>query len=296
MADIFISYAHEDKQRVGPIVDELEKIGWSVFWDRTIPPGQDWLSYIEKKLEGSNCVLVVWSLTSIKSAKDNWVLDEVVEAKKRDILVPLRIDVVDAPFGFRRAQSADLSNWNNNSDDGEFQRLIAAITDIVPPPQKTTPKPASPRAVPVSSPETRSTPVQAEREPAARQKSAPSTTLKIGDKYGGGKVAWLDSTGKHGLIAAEADLPGGDKYSWSDAKKACSELKENGYSDWYLQSKDELNKLYHAKDTLGGFVDYYYWSSSEYTANNAWTQYFGSGSQGTSGKTGKWRVRPVRTF
>ena len=133
-----------------------------------------------------------------------------------------------------------------------------------------------------------------ERETAARQKSAPSTTLKIGDKYGGGKVAWLDSTGKHGLIAAEADLP--ERLSWNDAKKACSELKENGYSDWYLPSKDELNKLHLAKNTLGGFVDNVYWSSSESFANIAWYKYLGNGYQIIIGKDFNSRVRPVRAF
>ncbi len=277
MADIFISYAHEDKERVAPIVDELEKIGWSVFWDRTIPPGKDWLSYIEKKLEVSSCVVVVWSASSVKSAKDNWVLDEAVEAKKRDILVPLRIDEVDPPFGFRRAQSADLSHWEKNSAEPDFQQLVAAISDIIPVPQNS----SLPEALP----------------PAVVKVAPAEPELKIGDKFGGGKIAFMDTTGKHGLIAAEADLPGGDKYIWEVAKKACEDLRENGFNDWYLPSKDELNKLYRHKRAVGGFsVHFYYWSSTELDAHTAWNQYFGDGSQDTNAKDVKWRVRPVRAF
>ncbi len=40
MTGIFVSYAREDQERVKPIVNELEKHGWSVFWDRKIPPGK----------------------------------------------------------------------------------------------------------------------------------------------------------------------------------------------------------------------------------------------------------------
>ena len=36
-----------------------------------------------------------------------------------------------------------------------------------------------------------------------------------------------------------------------------------GYTDWYLPSQDELNKLYLKKTAIGGFASFYYWSSTE---------------------------------
>jgi hypothetical protein len=36
MSDIFLSYARENEAQVRPIVMELEKQGWSVFWDRIL--------------------------------------------------------------------------------------------------------------------------------------------------------------------------------------------------------------------------------------------------------------------
>jgi hypothetical protein len=148
MADIFISYAREDFVRVIPIAKELEKVGWSVFWDKKTPPGKPWRIYLKKRFDESCCVLVVWSPESIKS---NWVHAEAGEADKRNILIPLLLDAVEQPFGFGHIQAADLSNWKQSSDDIEFRQLIAAITDIVPSPQKTTPKPASSTVVPVPS-------------------------------------------------------------------------------------------------------------------------------------------------
>ena len=42
MSDIFISYAREDKGRIRLLVEALERLGWSVFWDHRIPPGLTW--------------------------------------------------------------------------------------------------------------------------------------------------------------------------------------------------------------------------------------------------------------
>ena len=100
--------------------------------------------------------------------------------------------------------------------------------------------------------------LRADKEKIALPEAEAKKTLKIGAEYGGGKIAWLDATGQHGLIAAKADLSGGEIYNWEAAKKACRELVNNGYSDWHLPTKEELNKLYHAKSDVGGFADYYY--------------------------------------
>ena len=69
-----------------------------------------------------------------------------------------------------------------------------------------------------------------------------------------------------------------------------------GYIDWYLPSKDELNKLYLNRVAVSGFADGSYWSSSEPNAFFAWFQYFYSGSQNGDYKFSPFRVRAVRAF
>ncbi len=69
-----------------------------------------------------------------------------------------------------------------------------------------------------------------------------------------------------------------------------------GYIDWYLPSKDELNKLYLNRVAVGGFAGTYYCSSSEYDANYAWNQNFNNGNQYDYGKANTFRVRAVRAF
>jgi len=68
------------------------------------------------------------------------------------------------------------------------------------------------------------------------------------------------------------------------------------YTDWFLPSKDELDKLYINKVAIGGFADGWYWSSSEYLASHARGQFFGNGFQGNLYKYDARRVRAVRAF
>ena len=94
-------------------------------------------------------------------------------------------------------------------------------------------------------------------------------------------VTWLNSH-------SETDRPA----------QVCDALVYGGYSDWFLPSKDELNLMYTNLKVagVGDFANLYYWSSSEFNAGYAWSQYFNSGSQGTSLKGNTYRVRAVRAF
>ena len=69
-----------------------------------------------------------------------------------------------------------------------------------------------------------------------------------------------------------------------------------GKSDWHLPSKDELNKLYLQKVTVGGFEESGYWSSSEGTDGLARLQVFTTGAQISGIKLNGLYVRPVRAF
>ena len=40
MSQIFISYSQADRARAQTLVAALEREGWSVWWDRKIPPGK----------------------------------------------------------------------------------------------------------------------------------------------------------------------------------------------------------------------------------------------------------------
>ena len=130
MADIFISYASEDRERVGRIADELETCGWSVWWDRKIVVGQAYDKTIESELEAAKCVIVLWSQKSIDS---EWVKNEAAAAAERGVLVPALIDRVKLPLEFRRKQTADLVGWEGNTRQDGFQALCNGVAAKVAP-------------------------------------------------------------------------------------------------------------------------------------------------------------------
>jgi hypothetical protein len=78
-----------------------------------------------------------------------------------------------------------------------------------------------------------------------------------------------------------------------------------GYTDWFLPSKNELNKMYLKKGDIlstalanGGsnFTTISYWSSTEDAYNKAWKQSFSTGTKSNVGKDDTAHVRAVRAF
>ncbi|MCF8321318.1 MAG: DUF1566 domain-containing protein [Flavobacterium sp.] len=83
----------------------------------------------------------------------------------------------------------------------------------------------------------------------------------------------------------------------SYAAKLCFDLVLNGYSDWYLPSRDEMAKMILNKNAIGGFSSANYWSSTEYDITTAYYSNFTSGSANLVGsKNSVANVRAVRSF
>lgn len=173
-----------------------------------------------------------------------------------------------------------------------------------------------------------------------------NSTHYVGELYGGGIVFWVDETGEHGLIASLNDLDGGSGVAWSAtddveigvsaqslydgvsntvaivaqdntsgyAATLCDNYSNNGFSDWYLPSNQELRCLESSSliiyNVLANDGDPntnglntsrkspydYYWSSSECNYYYAWTLRLRTGNMDDYCKYLTCRVRAVRAF
>ena len=128
MADIFLSYANEDRESARALAGVLESAGWTVWWDRRIPAGRTWRSMIEEALKEMHGMVVLWSSNSVES---DWVKEEAEEARALGKLIPVLIESVKPPVGFRSIQAADLTEWNGSSNSLGVRQLIADLESLI---------------------------------------------------------------------------------------------------------------------------------------------------------------------
>jgi TolB-like protein len=147
MADVFVSYAREDKARVAPLVAALEGQGWAVWWDPAIAPGQEFDRLIATELSGAAAVVVVWTAASVES---RWVRGEAREAADRGILVPVRFGDAQLPIDFRALHTADLGDGENLERSSSFRDVVSVVGTLVARRDASRSRPAGPE--PVSAP------------------------------------------------------------------------------------------------------------------------------------------------
>jgi lysozyme family protein len=111
-------------------------------------------------------------------------------------------------------------------------------------------------------------------------------------KNGGYVVYEVDG---HGLVMSISDI---GKFNWNDAKTASDELNLNGYNDWRLPSRKELELIYGNmfKLGIGKLTSGYYWSSEEKSATKARVLLFYNGNYHHLNKNSIYYVRAVRAF
>ena len=127
MADIFLSYDHEDEASAASIVTALEKAGHKVWWDRDIHGGAQYNSEIEQAVAAADALVVLWSERSVQSA---WVRDEAAEGRERGKLVPISLDGTKPPMGFRQFQTIDLSSAKGRKRAVKLQQIIVAVDNV----------------------------------------------------------------------------------------------------------------------------------------------------------------------
>ncbi len=148
-----------------------------------------------------------------------------------------------------------------------------------------------------------------------------TSQVVVGDWFRGGIVFYVDGAG-HGLIAPPQNQSTSIQWgctgtsiatSVSDgasntmaimagcstrpiAASLCGDLVLNGYSDWFLPSRNQLGYLFVQKTVVGGFTSNYFWTSYQGDGTYAYRQHFGTGYQDNVYKYANHYVRCIRAF
>ena len=124
MADIFISYARADRDRIEKLASALEGEGYSVWWDRDLTGGEEFSKEIERELHAAKAVIVAWSKNG---AASHWVRDEASLARSESKLFPIRLDAENLPLGFQQFHTFDFSGWPEKDGAASVASLVASI-------------------------------------------------------------------------------------------------------------------------------------------------------------------------
>ena len=120
MSRVFLSYAREDADSARQLAEAISGAGYEVWWDRHLHGGSRFATEIDRALKDAQAVVVLWTQASVESA---WVQDEAAEGRDSGRLVPVALNSVKPPLGFRQFHTVALGEHNPNA----IEELVDAI-------------------------------------------------------------------------------------------------------------------------------------------------------------------------
>lgn len=124
--DLFISFSSSDRDKLFPVINELEKSGLSVWWSDYLEEGR-WDIQIEEKIDSADRVLAFISPNVGQSSRD-YIFEELERARSQNKLIPVIVGGGSQSFAIRGIVALLQSYFFDSFDEiielEEFDKLL----------------------------------------------------------------------------------------------------------------------------------------------------------------------------
>lgn len=128
---IFVSYAHRDTRQVFPVLEELDRRGYRVWYDDGIAPGSEWPENIAQHLSG--CALTLAFISPNSIASDNCRREVTFALAKKKPFLAIILEETEMSLGMEMQLSAQqcVMKYSYRSQE-RFMEKVCSCPDLEP--------------------------------------------------------------------------------------------------------------------------------------------------------------------
>lgn len=155
---IFFSYCHENAGQVYPIIEQMARDGYRIWYDDGLHPGDEWPERIAEMLTKEECGLCMAALSQKFSESHNCKNELTVAVNHKKWMIPIKLEDFPMSLGmqFQLANTQYIEKYRFTSESSFFEKLYSIKPEEmkkfkdehVPPPP---PPPLSPLIIQYSS-------------------------------------------------------------------------------------------------------------------------------------------------
>ena len=118
---IFVSYCHRDRAQVFPIIEQLAKEGYRIWYDEGIDPGSEWPEIIAKKLNGSAICIAFITVNALNShncrreinfalLKKKFFISVILEPVEMTLGMEMQLSSAQSIFKYKLSSNKDFNS------------------------------------------------------------------------------------------------------------------------------------------------------------------------------------------
>ncbi len=129
MPNVFISYAHADRDAIRPIISAIRRAELDPIDASHMSPGMSWDAFIDQAMRSAECAVVIWSDAAAGSASVQQEIHRAIQAWSEDRLVLARLDGTPLPAGLADLPAIDIGGPFPEIGAAEVARAARGVMD-----------------------------------------------------------------------------------------------------------------------------------------------------------------------